>query len=966
MRITADRVLETSTSTGTTALTLAGAVTGYRTFGSACANNDTCYYSIWAVDAAGNPTGQWETGLGTWATGGTLTRTSVHASSSAGAAVDFAAGTKRVAMTAVAKSFPYDDGVYEMPDPGTATQNTSALLAALQSGKGVVQFQAGEYVFNGAVTNTIVGRTIRGRGAARTTLKMEASHTVDFLFVSSAGASGTIIEELTFDGNCPNSTNIYCGLLKADQSTITNKFTLRDCKFTNIRLYLIRLWPGSTDFIMDRCRIEDVEDWMIEATPWYRGTIRDCVFFNYSMDPTYSSSTGCILVMQGGSDGWIIEGNQFYPHVTNGYFAIESVWDGETPVRGMVFANNVLDARNALNGNNAGTGVSGCFEGCTFTGNVWKNGAGSAHVCGLEVVGRRNTVTGNTIHNGQFAFGSTAKIVGDPKGAVVSGNTFIQNRTVAYPAEAMRQSDSIRLYNAVGVLVEGNSFWYEQGHMDGGNCINVEGSTADLLTIRNNVFQQHAMTNNTVGIKVDTTVSVSGVIIEGNTFDKLYRGINLDMTGASEVHVKRNYFYDCDLDLNESGGKSIKSGNITSQFVDSEVNAEDYGVFGDGGDYTTQLQAAIDALDVLVDVNGVGQRTLALPSGTVVISSTITLKAVNIVSASRVPNGGTRVIWNGTAGGTMFQAHASDFNSSFWLLEGINFRSGTTDPGVMLDLSTAAGYVDAFCRVRECHFNDCTSHAIKVGGWINAHWEHLRFDHVGGFAVLLTVPNSSLSLSTFSIDGFTYDHNRSTEKGWGVIGVNNAALASNVGSIELSNGRIEVNATWDTRVAAGTLGAARAVFSESSGGTGTTRSIGWKLRNVTYSDASGMSDDGIVFRNTSAASSDYAVSLSYDNVRTANLSAVFTGAVGTRLAGVPTNALAGIGSINPAASNSAFVGYGAGNIISGGNGSPESVVTASRGSIYMRYDGGAGTTMYVKETGDNTNTGWYKVTTTAA
>jgi hypothetical protein len=40
-----------------------------------------------------------------------------------------------------------------------------------------------------------------------------------------------------------------------------------------------------------------------------------------------------------------------------------------------------------------------------------------------------------------------------------------------------------------------------------------------------------------------------------------------------------------------------------------------------------------------------------------------------------------------------------------------------------------------------------------------------------------------------------------------------------------------------------------------------------------------------------------------------------------------------------------------------GAGSPESVVTASVGSMYTRTDGGAGTTLYVKETGIG-NTGW--------
>lgn len=41
-----------------------------------------------------------------------------------------------------------------------------------------------------------------------------------------------------------------------------------------------------------------------------------------------------------------------------------------------------------------------------------------------------------------------------------------------------------------------------------------------------------------------------------------------------------------------------------------------------------------------------------------------------------------------------------------------------------------------------------------------------------------------------------------------------------------------------------------------------------------------------------------------------------------------------------------------------GTGAPNGVVTASRGAIYTRADGGSNTTLYVKETGDNTNTGW--------
>lgn len=44
-------------------------------------------------------------------------------------------------------------------------------------------------------------------------------------------------------------------------------------------------------------------------------------------------------------------------------------------------------------------------------------------------------------------------------------------------------------------------------------------------------------------------------------------------------------------------------------------------------------------------------------------------------------------------------------------------------------------------------------------------------------------------------------------------------------------------------------------------------------------------------------------------------------------------------------------------LVSGGPGSPEGVVTAGQGSVWMRTDGGAATTLYVKESGAG-NTGW--------
>ena len=97
--VVADRVFEQATTTGTGAFTLAGAATGYRAFSAVCAVADTVPYVIEAVDSNGVPTGDWETGIGTYSGSNTLTRSVILASSNAGSAVNFAAGVKNVFLS---------------------------------------------------------------------------------------------------------------------------------------------------------------------------------------------------------------------------------------------------------------------------------------------------------------------------------------------------------------------------------------------------------------------------------------------------------------------------------------------------------------------------------------------------------------------------------------------------------------------------------------------------------------------------------------------------------------------------------------------------------------------------------------------------------------------------------------------------------------------------------------------------
>jgi len=100
-----DRVKETTTTTGTGAFALGGAVQGFETFGTGIGNNNTTYYAIF------NPgTSEFEVGLGTLdADSSDLARTTVISSSNSDNAVNFTAGTKDIFCTMPASKAVIED-----------------------------------------------------------------------------------------------------------------------------------------------------------------------------------------------------------------------------------------------------------------------------------------------------------------------------------------------------------------------------------------------------------------------------------------------------------------------------------------------------------------------------------------------------------------------------------------------------------------------------------------------------------------------------------------------------------------------------------------------------------------------------------------------------------------------------------------------------------------------------------------
>jgi hypothetical protein len=113
--VLADRVQETTTTTGTGTVTLAGPVSGYQSF-AVVGNANTTYYTI----TSGN---DWEVGVGTYTSSGTtLSRDTVLSSSAGGTTKITLAGTSTVFVTLPSERAVTSGGSTDLvlPTPSTA------------------------------------------------------------------------------------------------------------------------------------------------------------------------------------------------------------------------------------------------------------------------------------------------------------------------------------------------------------------------------------------------------------------------------------------------------------------------------------------------------------------------------------------------------------------------------------------------------------------------------------------------------------------------------------------------------------------------------------------------------------------------------------------------------------------------------------------------------------------------------
>jgi len=143
----ADRVQQSGTANTTVSFTLSGSVAGFQSF-AVVGNGNTTYYA--ATDASGN----WEVGIGTYATSGpTLTRTTILSSSNSGSAVTFS-GTVNVFVT-----YPSERAIYG-DTTGTISPLDNAITRFDTTAGNIIQTSLVTIADDGAITAPSVGSII--------------------------------------------------------------------------------------------------------------------------------------------------------------------------------------------------------------------------------------------------------------------------------------------------------------------------------------------------------------------------------------------------------------------------------------------------------------------------------------------------------------------------------------------------------------------------------------------------------------------------------------------------------------------------------------------------------------------------------------------------------------------------------------------------------------------------------------
>ena len=230
-----DRVKETTTTTGTGSFALAGAVTGYDSFGQIGSGNTT-YYAVYLDGGS-----EWEVGIGTYTSPSTLSRDTILASSNSGSVVTFSAGQKTIWCDYPAGKAVYSNASGNIENASLTSPKINEVLDA--NGNEVLGLlstaSATDYV---AIKNGIgigvplhissegssanIGLHIQPKGTGLVTISDGTDFNKGIRFRSSGSAASaiTLLDAVSTSGRVvtlPNATTTLVGRDTTD--TLTNK-----------------------------------------------------------------------------------------------------------------------------------------------------------------------------------------------------------------------------------------------------------------------------------------------------------------------------------------------------------------------------------------------------------------------------------------------------------------------------------------------------------------------------------------------------------------------------------------------------------------------------------------------------------------------------------------------------------------------------------------------------------------------
>jgi hypothetical protein len=253
-----DRVQQTGTANTTVSFTLSGSVVGYQSF-AVIGNGNTTFYA--ATDVSGN----WEVGIGTYATSGpTLTRTTILSSSNSGSAVTFS-GTVNVFVTYPSEQSVNLDASGNVTALGTITSGVwnGSTLPVAYGGTGVTASSgANSVMLRDANQNVAVNR-----------LNQANTNTTAAGGTTALTAASTYSQTLTGTGTqtytMPDATTLTTGVAFVFNNNATGTLTLQDYATGSVgtitsggAVELVLLSNGTT------AGTWDVHGYLPEAVTW--------------------------------------------------------------------------------------------------------------------------------------------------------------------------------------------------------------------------------------------------------------------------------------------------------------------------------------------------------------------------------------------------------------------------------------------------------------------------------------------------------------------------------------------------------------------------------------------------------------------------------------------------------------------------------------------------------------------------